>query len=403
MRQVEAIPKRRQPIQSREDLIEHLRWAMTLELSTIPPYLTAMYSLQDATTDAYALMKSVALEEMLHLGLVCNLLSAIGGCPEFNADTVPEYPTYIPHHAAGGPFISLQALSTAVAQSTFCGIETPSDLQHPPPEGDHFQTIGQFYQAIWEGFQTVHAKLGADLFVPHSRQLNDGDYFGGGGGRLFRVQGMPTAHLAIREIVAQGEGARPGRAGREGEPFGGRLHYGTRPDGTYGPILGVGVELSHYERFTQLANGTVAIGATWPMQTNLKSSEIADPSLRALADLQNQTWALILAFLQQSYAADTNLFFTGAVPLMHTVLPSLARLLLATPLDPRTGSLGPNAGPTFEWTGTTLTPAELASQTSQLAEHAPAGSDASTQQSWTSTLDALVPFLQNLPALPEAS
>lgn len=388
-----------EPIHTRESLLRHLSWALTLELSTIPPYLTAMYSLKDSTSPAYALVKDVALEEMLHLSLVCNLISSVGGQPLFGTDTVPEYPTYIPHHAVGGPFISLQALSQAVAATTFVGIEAPTDVRHPPPQGDDFQTIGQFYAAIEDGFEVLHKELGPDLFVPDSPQLDTRNYFGGGGGRLFQVRDLKSAKKAIEQIVEQGEGARPLRAGREGQPFGGRLHYGTRPDGTYGPILGVGVAPSHFERFTELADGSVPIGEVWPMRANLKASDIDDESLAQAATLFNQCWSLTLAYIQASYQQDPTLFYRGAVPLMHTALPGLARLLLQSPLDPRTGTLGPNAGPPFELEPLPSSPSVLGETAARLAAHPPADVGSSSAQSWASALESLVPFLQNLPAI----
>ena len=62
-------------ITSRDELIIALRQAMALELTTIPLYLTSLYSLkpEHKSTEAYKFVFSIAVEEMLHLGLVCNM------------------------------------------------------------------------------------------------------------------------------------------------------------------------------------------------------------------------------------------------------------------------------------------------------------------------------------------
>lgn len=393
---------RYRPLASRAELIEQLGWAATLELSTVPPYLTALYSIQDATTDSAQLIKAVVIEEMLHLALVANLMISIGGQPRFDEHTVPEYPTYIPHHATGGPFISLQPLSQAVAAEVFCAIERPSDLRNPPPEGDNFETIGQFYAAIREGFDRLYDEIGDALFVDHGeKQLHPRYYFGDGGGRLFVVRDIESVHRAIDEIVAQGEGARPHTTGAStDEPFGSPHHYGQRPDGTYGPILGVPREPSHFTRFTELASGAVPIPAVYPMQPNIKSADIPDSSLRGLGQIFDQCYTLVLRYMEAATKAPhcQHFYFGGAVPLMHTVLPTLARLLLQTPLDPRTGSLGPNAGPSFSLVPGAVDPGQVAAELTALANHPPEDLDASSAQDWTATLRGVQPFVANLPS-----
>lgn len=64
--------------------IEELHWqlqsAMTLELSTIPPYLTAWLSLKTEygrNKEIAAILKSVFVEEMLHMSLAGNILNAV--------------------------------------------------------------------------------------------------------------------------------------------------------------------------------------------------------------------------------------------------------------------------------------------------------------------------------------
>ena len=63
-----------------EQLHRYLHAAMQLEHATIPPYLTALYSIRPGTNaDAYHVLRVVAVEEMLHLTLAANVLNAVGG------------------------------------------------------------------------------------------------------------------------------------------------------------------------------------------------------------------------------------------------------------------------------------------------------------------------------------
>lgn len=78
-----------------ESLREHLKTAIELEHSTIPPYLCALYSIHDASNQyAVEVVQSVFIEEMLHLTLAANLLNAIGGEP------VLDDPRLLPPHPA---------------------------------------------------------------------------------------------------------------------------------------------------------------------------------------------------------------------------------------------------------------------------------------------------------------
>jgi hypothetical protein len=83
-----------------DDLHYYLIQALMIEHATLPPYLTALYSLNPgANLDAYQILRTVAVEEMLHLTLAANVFNAVGGNisgvltdPGF----VPSYPTFLP-------------------------------------------------------------------------------------------------------------------------------------------------------------------------------------------------------------------------------------------------------------------------------------------------------------------
>lgn len=67
-------------IKTVENLHFYLKQALRLEHATIPPYLTALYSIKPGkNVDAFHIIRQVAVEEMLHLSLVSNVLNAVGG------------------------------------------------------------------------------------------------------------------------------------------------------------------------------------------------------------------------------------------------------------------------------------------------------------------------------------
>ena len=359
-------------ITAREDLGRHLQWALCVELATIPPYLCALYSVTDVASAAYRLVRSVALEEMLHMMQVANLMNAIGASPSLAREFVPSYPGYVPYHAAGGPYIQLQCLSPTLARTVFMPIELPEVSPHAPPEGDHFKTIGQFYKAIERGFEDCVARYGEKRVFGHDTGFQRGDtYFGAGGGRLIVVHDLKSAKAAITEITQQGEGATVPQPPSPGEePFGGYLHYGERLDGTYGPILGTPWELSHYRKFEQIADGDVALPEIYPMRPNPTDAAWTARS-RGCRHLFDACYTLILTSLERSFnSADTPSFFRVAFPVMQVALPSLATLLMQTPiLPPADPALGPTAGPEFAYRPQPL--AEMAAEAAYLLANPP--------------------------------
>ena len=75
-----------------------LQAAVELELATIPFYLCAIYSLRPGSNDEVGLIiRSVVVEEMLHMALAANVLNAIGGEPRVTGTAhVPQYPHELP-------------------------------------------------------------------------------------------------------------------------------------------------------------------------------------------------------------------------------------------------------------------------------------------------------------------
>ena len=190
-------------------LIDNLHAAMAVELTTLPTYLYAYWSLKTQEdggsylgTLAARLIISVITEEMLHMGLVANVINALGGAFTLNkAHFIPTYPGPIIRHTTGkfGYEVGLLRFSSA-ALDTFLEIEKPSqnkpfiNLTGKPRE---WNTIGEFYKAI-EG------QLTEDLDYSHGNQL--AGFNNPGLGQMIQVTSQQTAIDALSLIVDQGEG-----------------------------------------------------------------------------------------------------------------------------------------------------------------------------------------------------
>lgn len=386
-------------IDTLESLQEHLQWALSIELSTIPPYLCALYSIEDTGSEAYSTIRSVVVEEMLHMMLVSNLLNSIGALPRLSGDAVPQYPTYMPHHAAGGPYIQLQPYSTQLMSSTFMPIEQPEASPRVPAEGDDYQTLGQFYKAIEEGFRNVVDRYGEKRVFGHDTGFQrDDTYFGLGGGHVVVVCDLESALRAIEEITEQGEGATTPQPPVPGdEPFGGYEHYGVRADGTYGPILGTPWEMSHYSKFQALANGSIPSPAAYPMQSNPNPDDL-EGEVREVSDLFDACYSLVLRALERAFGSpdEARSFFGVAFPVMHFALPPLARLLMQTTLRPQAqendAALGPTAGPAFLVRNQPL--GDMVRKAEWLLAHPPQDRGQAYRQLWQQSLEPVVHTLR---------
>ncbi len=105
-----------------ERLRELLEAAVKLELATIPPYLCALYSIHPGTNvEATLVVRSVVVEEMLHMVLAANVLNAIGGRPRVSGR---EHAPHYPHELPDGVILDLLPFSPAAVES-FLQVENP--------------------------------------------------------------------------------------------------------------------------------------------------------------------------------------------------------------------------------------------------------------------------------------
>jgi len=242
-------------IHTLKDLKYHLQLALEVEFFTIPPYLCALWSIQDGNNlEAQEVIKSVVIEEMLHMTLVANLMNAVGAKPKLGKKEFPTYPNLLPHSSNNHREIHLEKFSPDAIEA-FMEIEQPRKPKGPP-EDDNFQTIGQFYEAVLDGLEYLVDKLGSKkVFKGHKNNQITPKYYYGSGGFIFTIENLKDARNAIHEISEQGEGYIPESKETNGHKdanpkkyqlgriWDGDDHYGQSP------------EPAHYYRFQEIILG----------------------------------------------------------------------------------------------------------------------------------------------------
>ncbi|EST35056.1 ferritin-like domain-containing protein [Streptomyces roseochromogenus] len=341
-------------IEKRDDLISYLHAAMALEHATIPPYLTAYYSIHSTTnSDAAHIIRVAAVEEMLHLTLVANVLNAIGGKPDLTRPGfVPSYPAYLPD-GEDDFTVDLRPFSPEAVE-TFCKIERPGKApsagarlvrradsgrpllaSSPTAEGMRFYSIGEFYAEIIEGLEKVAAD-DPGLFCGNPALQVGPEYYYSGGGAVIVVSDLDSARQALRFIAAQGEGLDSGIYDADGE-------------------------LAHYYRFRQLQLGRYyqvgdgpdapsgpPLSISWDDVYKVKvSARLADfPAGSELARVArdfNAEYGAFLALLTRAFNGQPGLL-QDAVCDMFRLRDGFNRLVR----NPLPGGGGLHAAPTFE-------------------------------------------------------
>ena len=134
-----------------ECLKKSLRAAIKLEFATIPPYLTAMWSIKEPTDPVKITIFGIVLEEMGHMGLACNMLVALGESPALaTPGFVPTFPGPLPGDVHPGLTVGLRRLTPSQLK-TFMDIEYPEGGPITALAARAFETIGAFYAALLQG------------------------------------------------------------------------------------------------------------------------------------------------------------------------------------------------------------------------------------------------------------
>jgi hypothetical protein len=352
-------------LQHREALIWTLGKAAALEQLVMCQYLYAAFSLKDREEDGLTAEQleasrrwrreliHIAEQEMLHLALVQNLLTAVGAGSAFER---PNFP--LPPHAypAGIRMELLPFDETSLRhfiylerpegldmadQDALSAVEKAAPLPHADedeigPRLQDFDTIGTLYRAIEIGFDRLADRLGEDrLFIgPRSAQAVVGHF---PLPNLAAVTDLATAHAAIDTIVEQGEGAR----GEWREAHFGRLIT----------VLDEYLDLRDADPSFQPARPVLA-ACVREREDGLAVPIITDPFTSRSVDLLNAVYEVVLQILARYFAhtdeTDDHLGVLAevSVGLMKNVVKPLGGLVTRLPVGPE--HPGRTAGPTFE-------------------------------------------------------
>jgi hypothetical protein len=362
-------------IENRQELLYLLSEAAELEHLLACSYLFGAYSLKTDADEGLAppeleavrgwkqSIVSVAVEEMLHICLVSNLLTSIGGAPNLHRGNFPQMARYYP--------TDIQLDLAPFNQETirhFAFLERPEDsdeedapryreaAEHAsairttarPDDVDElgvvgrpqaYRTVGELYRGIEYGFRQLTASLGEDvLFIgPRYAQLTQ-KLVGFSG--LEPVTNLETALGAIQTIVEQGEGLRAVRDG---------THYWRF------------IEIE--KQYSQLRHARPDFAPARPVLTNPFSrlptdspgvNLLDDPRSIAVCDLFNGIYEVMLQVLMRflaHFSRETNreigALGDAAISLMAGALAPVAGVLTRLPA----GELHPglNAGPSFQF------------------------------------------------------
>ncbi|TJZ54200.1 ferritin [Streptomyces piniterrae] len=193
-------------------LLKFLQAALKLELTTVPLYLTGMYTIKPGTNrEAFLTMRSVVVEEMLHMTLVANLINALGGKPILDdARYLPSYPGLMPYgyfdeKAKNSGQTGLLGYSKDALQ-LFVNIESPP-WDKPAVSKAGWRTIGQFYGIISTWLEELHdADTTGELFNGKREHQVGTEHFYNSGGEVVEVHDYRSACTAIEVVVEEGEG-----------------------------------------------------------------------------------------------------------------------------------------------------------------------------------------------------
>jgi CDGSH-type Zn-finger protein/truncated hemoglobin YjbI len=358
-----AAPEAPFVIEHREALIYMLCEAAELEHGIMCQYLFAAFSLKqqasegltgpelDAAVRWRTQISHVAAQEMLHLALVQNVLSAIGAAPHLTRSGLP---TPAGHYPAGVQLTLLPFGEPALRH--FMYLERPEGMalddaegiaavgQAVPamserdvvPRGQDFATVGHLYRSIEAGLHHLVELHGEDwLFVGPPQAQATEDMFGWP--QLIPVTDLSSACRAIEEILEQGEGPR-----------------GEWRDAHFGQFVAI---LDEYLRLRAARPGfeparPVLAANVRPHPSDDQVPLITDPLTARVTDLFNVGYEVLLQIFERFFSrtdetnAQLKTLADATVGLMIRVIKPLADVITQLPAGP--DYPGRAAGPSFE-------------------------------------------------------
>jgi len=350
-------------IEHREALIYMICAAAELEHGLMCEYLFAAFSLKERVDEGVSeeqlaaiqrwrsTVLGVASQEMLHLALTANMLTALGASPHLSR---PNLPQPAKHYPASVRLILLPFGEQALRH--FLYLERPEGMDLADAEGleamngavpvmseeeivprlQDFATVGHLYRSIESGFGHLVEKFGADrVFVgPPQAQITQENF---SWPQLTPVTDVASATAAIEAIVEQGEGPRGDWR---------QAHFG-RFAGVLDEFLSLRQSDPTFEPARPVAAATVR-----PGEGHSGGLLISDPFTAKVADLGNVVYEVLLQVLYRLLSridesdAETATLADVAVGLMMNGIEPLGKVLSTLPVGP--DNPGVTAGFTFE-------------------------------------------------------
>jgi ferritin-like protein len=351
-------------VENREHLWNLLIEAAQVEHLIMCQYLYASFSLKtgpdegltaeqaEATGRWHKVLTGVAIEEMLHLALVANVMSSIGAAPMMSRPNFPRQSEYLP----SGVQFKLMPFGDA-SLTHFLYLERPEGMERadaagfvpaaPPPDPiapsevmprmQGFSTVGHLYRGIEQGLDHLAERLGERaLFVGPRRAQATPELFRWP--QLIAVTDLASARAALDEIIEQGEGAR-----------------GDWRSAHYGRFLGIWEEYSRLRKEDpefRPARPVIAAFTRQPFDIAEPQPLLSDPLTGEIADLFNLGYEVLLHVLTRFFThtdeTDEQLgtLIESAFGVMGGVLRPLGDALTRLPAGP--DHPGRTAGPVFE-------------------------------------------------------
>lgn len=312
-----AIPPDERGIQWLKTSLQH---AIALEHATLPLYLAAIWSVEPGEP-VRAIFEGIVADEMAHMGLACNMLTAIGGVPRINIDGfVPGYPGPLPGGVLPQLTLTLGKLTRERVRDQFIPVER---RYHPPTlaaKGATYPSIGAFYEAIAAAFTALKPPLET------SRQLASGI-----GSGVVVLHSLDDVLAAITRISEEGEGAHVGLEALDGAQPG---------------------ELAHYYQFREILAGKRLIqnkhgkwafsGADIPWPAAIRDMADVPPGGHGEVTLAfNCAYSAMLDDLHHAWATGSDSSLGAAIGAMFP-LEQLAVALMQQPRPDGPGNYGPD-------------------------------------------------------------
>lgn len=352
-------------LEHREALIYTLGRAAELEHLVMCQYLFAAFSLKAneregiSTEQLQAVRRwrrtliEIGEQEMLHLALVQNVLTAVGAAPRLARPTFPLPPRSYP----AGIKMTLVPFSEAALRH-FAYLERPEGLEMADAEefaalakavplpraeedeiGPHlqdFDTIGHLYRSIEDGLASLAGRLGEErLFIGPPNAQATATHFRWE--ELVAVTDLASARAALATIVEQGEGAR-----------------GDWHDAHFGRLIGVLDELVAARAADPAFEPTRPVTPAWVREpvSDAPLPIIADAFTARVMDLLNAVIEVLLQMLSRYFAhtdeteEQLGVLADLAVGLMYQAVKPLGEMVTRLPIGPDYPGL--TAGPAFE-------------------------------------------------------